>query len=81
MDNNLGALNNYLFETLERLTEDGIDDEQLKREIARSQAVSRVAETIIKNGELALKAMATEEEFGLNGEKQRTLPKMLETKQ
>lgn len=80
MENNLGSLNNYLFEALERLTDDEMDDEQLKREIARSQAISHVAETVIKSGELALKAVVTKEEFGLEGSKTQELPKMLEAK-
>ena len=78
MDNNLMALNNYLFETLERLTDDELTDEQLNREIDRSKAVSHVAEKIIKGGELALKAAVTAEEFGLSNKKE--IPKMLEAK-
>lgn len=81
MNNNLGALNDYLFETLERLTDDSLSDEELKREIARSQAIANVANSVIKSGELALKAVVTKEEFGLEGSKTQELPKMLETKQ
>lgn len=81
MNNNLGALNDYLFETLERLTDDSLSDEELKREIARSQAIANVANSVIKSGELALKAVVTKEEFGLGDSKTQELPKMLETKQ
>lgn len=79
MENNLMALNNYLFETLERLTDDSLTDEQLQREIMRSQAVAHIAEAAIRNGDLALKALITAEDCGLNnGSMRRTLPKMLE---
>ena len=57
MKNTLSDLNNYLFETLERLLDDDLTDEQMQREITRSQAVTSVAETVIHNGELALKTM------------------------
>lgn len=74
MRNTLTDLNNYLFETLERLTEDGISEEELQKEILRSEAVTRVAQTVIQNGELTLKAMKHVEEYGRQGEK---LPPML----
>ena len=74
MKNTLTDLNNYLFETLERLTDDELTDEQMQREILRSEAVTRVAQTVISNGELTLKAMRHVEEYG-RGEK--TLPPML----
>lgn len=64
MKNTIGDLNNYLFETLERLQDDELTDEQLHREILRSQAVTSVAETVIRNGELALKTMQHLNEFG-----------------
>lgn len=57
MKNTLTDLNNYLFETLERLLDDDMTEEQMQREIVRSEAVTRVAETVIHNGELALKTM------------------------
>lgn len=39
MKNTLSDLNNYLFEVLERLTDDDMTEEQMEREIARSKAV------------------------------------------
>ncbi|MGN0489363.1 MAG: hypothetical protein ACI4HO_08895 [Ruminococcus sp.] len=56
MKNTLADLNNYLFEELERLTDDEMTDDELAREIKRSSAVSNVARTIISNGTLALGA-------------------------
>jgi hypothetical protein len=78
MKNTLTDLNNYLFETLEKLLDEGMTDEQLQREITRSQAVTTVAESIIKNGELALKAARHVEEYGLSLDKNKKLPPMLE---
>ena len=52
MNNTLSSLNNYLFEQLERLT-----PEQLKQEIDRTKAVTRVSEQIVNNGKLTLQAM------------------------
>ena len=40
MKNTLSDLNNYLFETLERLLDEDLSEEQMQREIARSQAVT-----------------------------------------
>lgn len=79
MRNTLTDLNNYLFEALERLIDDELDEEEMQKEIARSRAVTSVAETIIHNGELALKAMKHVEEHGL-GDGKKALPPMLEAK-
>ena len=80
MKNTLTDLNNYLFETLERLTDDELTEEQMHREIIRTNAVTSVAETIIHNGELSLKAMKHVEEYALDLEKGKKLPPMLEAK-
>jgi len=55
--NSLADLNEYLFEALDAITNDDLSPEQLDREIAKSQAITKVAETVIRNGELALKTM------------------------
>ena len=84
MKNTLSDLNNYLFETLERLLDDGLTDEEMKREITRSQAVTSVAETVIHNGELALKTMHHLNDYGYGKGKRDELlapvPKMLEVR-
>lgn len=84
MKNTLGDLNNYLFETLERLLDDEMSEEQMEKEIKRSHAVTSVAETVIHNGELALKTMQHLNEFGYGkGTRDGALapvPKMLEVK-
>lgn len=66
MKNTLVDLNNHLFEQLERLNDESLDDEALKREITRSKAMTDVAQTIINNGELAYKVMKQQYEQGEN---------------
>ena len=56
---------------------DSMSEEDMEREITRSKAVTAVAGTIIKNGELALKAVKHVEEYG-EGRNGRPLPPMLE---
>ncbi len=72
MKNTLGDLNNYLFETLERLNDDTLTEAELEKEITRSQAVTAVAEAVIHNGELTLKAIKHADEWN------KTVPPMLQ---
>lgn len=64
MKNTLTDLNNYLFEQLERLQDDSLDDAGLEKEIKRSEAVQKVAKTIIENGNLALQVKKHLDEYG-----------------
>lgn len=64
MKNTLNDLNNYLFESIERLNDDSLNDEQLDREIKRSEAVQRIAKTIVDSGTLALQAKKHLDEYG-----------------
>ena len=64
MKNTLTDLNNYLFEAIERLNDDSLDETQLDKEIKRSDAVQKVASTIIANGTLALQAKKHLDEYG-----------------
>lgn len=64
MKTNLNAVNEYLFEALESLTNDDLTDEQLDREIKRNTAVQKIAQTIIEGGVLALKAKTLYAEYG-----------------
>ena len=77
MKNTLSDLNNYLFESLERLMDDDLSEEQMQREILRSQAVTSVAQTVIQNGELALKTMKHLNEYR-TGARLPSVPRMLE---
>lgn len=53
--NNLGALNDAMFAQLDRLV--AAEGPQLEAEIERAKAVTRVADRIISNGNLALAAV------------------------
>ena len=64
MKNTLTDLNNYLFEAIERINDDSLDDTQLDKEIKRSEAVQKIAKTIIDNGNLALQAKKHLDEYG-----------------
>lgn len=64
MNNTLTALNNALFAEIERIQDDEMTDAQLDAAIKRSAAVTKVAETIVRNGELALKTMQHLNEMG-----------------
>jgi hypothetical protein len=63
MKNTLTDLNNYLFESIERLNDDSLDDEGLEKEIKRCEAVTKVAKTIIDNSTLALNAKKHFDEY------------------
>ena len=67
MKNTLADLNNYLFEAIERVNDDSLDNEQLDREIKRSETVQKIAKTIIDNGNLALQAKKHLDEYGQGG--------------
>lgn len=55
MKNSLNDLNNYLFESLERLTDDSMNNEELEKELKRADMISKVAKTIIDNTNVGLK--------------------------
>ena len=64
MKNALGDLNNHLFEQMERLNDEDLTDEELDKELRRADGMTRIAEKIIQNGELALKTMQHLDEYG-----------------
>ena len=68
MKNTLTDLNNYLFEAIERIQDDSLNDEQLEKEIRRSDAIQKVAKTIIDNGNLALQAKKHMDEYGVEND-------------
>ena len=76
MKNTLTDLNNYLFEQLERLNDDSLTEDQLERELRKTDATTKIAEKIIANGELAFKTMKHMDDYGYNV-KDRHMPKML----
>ena len=62
--NKLADLNNHLFEELERLNDEGLKGEALQEERERAKSMANIAQTIINNGELALKAVKHFDEYG-----------------
>lgn len=78
MKNTLADLNNYLFEQIERLNDDELDEERLDSELKKADAIVRVSEKIIQNGELAFKTMKHMDEYGYNTVHR--VPTMLDTK-
>lgn len=64
MKMSLNALNEYLFESLDRLTNDDLSDEELEKEIKRNDAIQKTAKTIIENGVLALQTKKYLDEYG-----------------
>lgn len=46
MKNTLTDLNNYLFECIENINNDELTDEELEKEIKKSETIQKVAKTI-----------------------------------
>jgi len=66
-------VNNILFEQLERLNDEELKGEDLDREIERSKALTNVANSIVNNAALALKAVQFREEYGMKADPQKLL--------
>ena len=64
MKNKLSDLNNHLFAQLERLGEEGISDDKIATEAKRAEAMVQVADQIIRNADLQLKAVVVLERTG-----------------
>ena len=64
MKNKLSDLNNHLFAELERLGDEDFTEEQLKAEVVRAEAITSIAEQIISNANLALKAHCAAADMG-----------------
>lgn len=56
MKNKLIDLNNHLFAQMERLGNEGLKGDELKAELERAKSMTGVANSIISNADLALKA-------------------------
>ena len=80
MKNTLIDFNNYLFEQLERLNDDQLTDEQLERELRKMDAVVKIGDAIIRNGELAFRTMEHMDKYGYSSDK-RAAPAMLTYKE
>lgn len=75
MSNNLLDLNAKLFEQMDKLSKDDISSEELDKEMARSESMIKIANVIISNGDLALRAAKFKDDM-MNADNK--LPKMLE---
>lgn len=60
----LSDLNRHLFAQLERLGEEDLSGDDLKNEIQRSHAISKVSHQIVNNAALILKAQEMMNEYG-----------------
>jgi len=64
MSNNLQDLNKYLFEQIEKLSNEDLDEKQTELAIKKAEAITGVSEKIIKNAELALKIAIVKNKMG-----------------
>ena len=66
MNNKLSDLNNHLFAEIERLSDEELNEDELKSEIDRARVITSVSKQIIENGALALRAEKFKQEMGLD---------------
>ena len=73
--NTLVDLNNHLFAELERLGDEDLTQEDLEKEIARADAITKVGNVLVNNAKTALEATKTQMEWGRRESVQ--IPEML----
>lgn len=73
--NTLMDLNNHLFAELERLGDEDLTQEELEKEIARADAITKVGNVLVNNAKTALEATKTQMEWGRRESVQ--IPEML----
>lgn len=64
MKNKLGDLNDHLFAQLERLAQEDLQQEQIEQEAKRAQAIVSIADQIVSNADLQLRAAKMFAEHG-----------------
>ena len=64
MKNKLTHLNDHLFAQIERLGDEDLSPENIKKEIGRTKAIVDISDQIIKNADTLLKAAALTAEIG-----------------
>lgn len=80
MKNSLVDLNNHLFAQIERLSEEGLDGEELKKEVGRAKSMVSVSSQIVNNGRLMLDAAKFRAEYA--GQKpEKDIPDVLGVKE
>ena len=65
--NNMTALNDYLFEMMDAVSNEDLTGEALEEELKRTSTKLKVAEAIMANSRLALDVMVATNEYGLDG--------------
>jgi len=68
MKNKLSDLNNHLFAQLERLSDEDLSREEIEKEASRGEAIVAVADQIIRNAALQIRAAELAAEYGSNPE-------------
>jgi hypothetical protein len=58
MKTSLTDLNSYLFEQLDRISNEDLTPEELEKEIKRSEAITDIAQTVIENANTRIKAVS-----------------------
>lgn len=76
-DTKLTDLNEYLFAQIKRLDKNELTKDEVALEIEKAQAITNVADTIIKNGELTLKTAIVMQKMRGQGNNVPKLPPML----
>lgn len=56
MRNSLGDLNDYLFEQIERVNDDGLTGKELDEQLKKAKAVVEIGKTIVQNANVVLRA-------------------------
>ena len=62
--NSIQDLNQMLFDRIKAIEDDSLTDEQLEKEIKKCETVTKVANVIIQNANLALQAQKQFDEYG-----------------
>lgn len=62
--NNIQDLNQMLFDRIKAIEDESLTDEQLEKEIKKCETVTKIANVIIQNANLALQAQKQFDEFG-----------------
>lgn len=73
----LNDLNTKLFETLDRITDEKLDEATLDKELRRAKAVVDVSSVIINNAQTVLNAMKM---MDVSGRENADMPEMLNCK-
>lgn len=73
----LNELNDKLFETLERITDEDLTEDKLDKELKRAKAVVDVSSVIINNAQTVLEAMKM---MDVTGRNTKDMPELLSCK-